>query len=350
MGIYSRLNNNGKKIFYIDYYFHGKRIRESIGHNRKEAEDALAARKTDIRRGEYRFQKDHKIFFSDFALEYLKYAKINKKSWKRDQICIKNLLPYLGDLLLSRIAPSDIEAYKEDRLKKISPSTINRELACLRYMFTVAEQLGKFEGKNPVKEVKFLQSRQYVFKVLTAKEIKRLIDAAVEHLKPIIILALNTGMRRGELFNLRWSDVHFKDRFLFIKETKSNIMRKIPMNDLVIKTIKSIEKKSEFVFTSPRSGTRFRDIQYSFKRACEKAEINDCRFHDTRHTAATHMIQRGADIVTVSQILGHTDIKMTLKYCHPSDDSRLRAVDLLSLSFKEPAEEIYSHNKDTSLN
>ena len=350
MSIYSRLNDNGKKTFYIDYYFHGKRIRESIGHNRKEAEESLAARKTDIRRGEYRFQKDHKIFFSDFALLYLNYAKINKRSWKRDEICIKNLLPSFGDLLLSRIAPADIESYKEERLKKISPPTVNRELACLRYMFTVAEQLGKFEGKNPVKEVKFLQQRQYVFYVLTKEEIQRLIHEAVDHLKPIIILALNTAMRRGELFNLRWSDIDFENRFLFIKETKSNIMRKIPMNDLVIRTLESVEKKSEFVFTSPRSGTRFTDIQYSFKRACEKAEIKDCRFHDTRHTAATHMIERGADIVTVSRILGHSDIKMTLKYCHPSDDSRLKAVDLLSLNFKDRIERSDSHTEVTSLN
>ena len=350
MAIYSRLNDNGKKIFYIDYYYHGKRIRESIGQNRKEAEDALAARKADILRGEYRFQKDHKIFFSDFAEEYLKYAKINKRSWKRDEVCIKNLLPHFGDLLLSRIAPSDIEEYKRERLERVNPATVNRELSCLKYMFTVAEKLGKFEGKNPVKEVKFLQHRQYVFRVLTREEIKSLINAAVEYLKPILILALNTAMRKGEILNLKWNDVDFENRFLFIKETKSNVMRKIPMNDLVIKTLKSIETKSEFVFTSIKTGGCFKAVYNSFKTACQRAGINDCRFHDLRHTASTHMIQGGADVITVSRILGHSDIKMTLKYCHPSDDSRLRAVNLLSLNFKEEIEEIDSHIQVTSLN
>jgi len=350
MAIYSRLNDNGKKTFYIDYYFHGRRIRESIGSNRRGAEDALAARKADILRGEFRFQKDHRIFFSDFAEEYLKYAKINKRSWKRDEVCMKNLLPHLGDLLLSRIAPSDIESYKRERLKEVTPATVNRELSCLKYMFTVAEKLEKFEGKNPVKEVKFLQHRQYVFRVLTREEIKSLINAAVEYLKPILILALNTAMRKGEILNLKWNDVDFENRFLFIKETKSNVMRKIPMNDLVIKTLKSIETKSEFVFTSIKTGGCFKTVYNSFKTACQGAEINDCRFHDLRHTAATHMIQGGADVVTVSKILGHSDIKMTLKYCHPSDDRRLKAVDLLSLNFKERIEEFDSHTEVTSLN
>lgn len=350
MAIYSRLNDKGKKTFYIDYYFHGRRIREAIGQNRKEAAEALAARRTDIHRGEYKFKKDHRIFFSDFAGEYLQYAVTNKKSWKRDKIILKNLAPFFGDILLSRIAPADIENYKKERLKKVSPATVNRELSLLKHLFTVAEKLRKFDGKNPVKEVKFLQQRQYVFKVFTKEEIQRLIHAVVAHLKPFIIIALNTAMRRGELFNLRWSDIDFENHFLFIKETKSNIMRKIPMNNLVIETLNRIERKSEFVFTSPKSGTRFKNIHYSFKLACEKAEISDCRLHDLRHTSATHMIQHGADIVTVSQILGHSDIKMTLRYCHPSDESRLRAVDLLSMSFKEEAEETDSHIKDTSLN
>ena len=152
MAIYSRLNDNGKKTFYIDYYYHGKRIRESIGQNRKEAEESLEARRTDIRRGEYKFKKDHKIFFSDFASEYLQYAITNKRSWRRDKIILKNLHPFFGDLLLSRIAPADIENYKKERLKKISPATVNRELACLKFIFTIAERLGKFEGKNPAKE------------------------------------------------------------------------------------------------------------------------------------------------------------------------------------------------------
>ncbi|MBL7084252.1 MAG: site-specific integrase [Candidatus Aminicenantes bacterium] len=337
MGVY-RVGNK----YYIDFYADGRRIRKHVG-SKRDAENALNAVKADVLRGEYKFKKDRKIRFDNFAKEYLEYAKINKKSWSRDESSLKRLLPFLGDLLLSKIAPRHIEEYKRMRLEKVRTGTINRELACLKHMFTIAEKLGKFDGENPVKKVKFLQERQYVMKILDREEIKRLINVAADHLKPIIIIALNTGMRKGEILNLHWRDIDFIDHYIFIKETKSNIMRKIPINSVVATTLKSIKKDNDFVFPGPRKGEKYSDIFYPFKQACRKADIKDMRFHDLRHTAATLMVIGGIDLVTVKEILGHSSIEQTMRYAHPTPENKRKAVNVLASIFESRQEEKTGH-------
>jgi len=327
------------QIWYVDYYYDGRRIRRKVG-SEKDAENALAAIKADILRGEYRFKKDRKIRFEDFAKEYLDYAKINKRSWGRDESSLKRLLPFFGNMLLSKIAVRHIEEYKRMRLEKVKTGTINRELASLKHMFTIAEKLGKFDGKNPVKQVKFFQERQYVMKILDREEINRLIDAAAGHLKPILIIAVSTGMRKGEIFNLRWSDIDFVDHYIHIKKTKSNVMRKVPMNGVVATTLKNIERKSEFIFPSfwSKKHKHIMEVFRLFKAACKKAGIRDLRFHDLRHTAATLLVTGGIPLVTVSQILGHATIHMTMKYAHPTPEDKRKAVNVLASIF-EPERE-----------
>ena len=90
-------------------------------------------------------------------------------------------MPFFGNMLLSKITPLHIEKYKRMRLDEVKPGTVNRELACLKHMFTIAEKFRKFEDRNPVKEVRFLQERQYVMKILDGEGIKRLINAAADH-------------------------------------------------------------------------------------------------------------------------------------------------------------------------
>jgi integrase len=243
-------------------------------------------------------------------------------------------------MLLSKIAVRHIEEYKRMRLDKVKTGTINRELASLKHMFTIAEKLGKFDGKNPVKQVKFFQERQYVMKILDREEINRLIDAAAGHLKPILIIAVSTGMRKGEIFNLRWSDIDFVDHYIHIKKTKSNVMRKVPMNGVVATTLKNIERKSEFIFPSfwSKKHKHIMEVFRLFKAACKKAGIRDLRFHDLRHTAATLMVTGGIPLVTVSQILGHATIHMTMKYAHPTPEDKRKAVNVLASIF-EPERE-----------
>jgi len=319
-------------IWYIDYYCDGRRIREPASKKEAEAREMLEARKTDIKRGEFRLPSKKKTSFEKFAIEYLEYAKINKRSWNRDKVILGHLAPHFKGMTLPKINPKHIEDYKRNRLKKVKPVTINRELALLKFMFSLAGKW-KYINENPVKGVQFFQETQYIMRVLNETEIKRLVNASKGYLKAIILMALNTAMRKGEILNLRWNDVDFYKEYICIKETKSNVIRKIPMNLVVMATLKSIERTGDYVFSSRKTGKPYADIFHHFKATCKSVGIEDLRFHDLRHTAATLMVTKGIDLVTVSKILGHADIKMTMRYAHPTPENKRNAVNALGSIF-----------------
>jgi integrase len=335
MGIYKKQGKDNKETWYIDYYADGRRVREAIG-SKTAAKGALAARQVDILRGEFRFKKEKKIRFADFAKEYLEYAKVNKRSWQRDESSLKRLLPHFKDKLLSKVGFQDIEDYKTARLKDgVQPATINRELICLQAIFTIAKKKGKLDGENPVKGIKSLEERKLEMKILGKDEAQCLIEASSGYLRFMIILALNTAMRKGEILNLRWKNIDFDECYLYIAQTKSNVPRKVPMNSMVKAALSGIKKEGEFVFLNPKTKTRFRDVPYrSWKNICKKIGRPDLRFHDLRHTAGTWMVTGGIDLVSVKEILGHASIQQTMQYCHPTPENRRRAVDVLASVFE----------------
>ena len=325
--------------WYLDINFEGRRIRRKIpgARTKSEAQAALIAIKADQLRGEYRFKEEKRILFESYAKEYLDYAKVNKKSWKRDQTSLNKLISFFKCMLLSKISPRHIEEYKRNRISEVKPASVNRELACLKFMFSLAKKW-KLVEDNPVKEVKLFQERKIEMHILDREEVDRLIESSSDHLKAIITVALNTAMRKGEILNLRWNDIDFDKHYIFIKETKSAKSRKVPMNTLTVEALKGIRREIEFVFYNPRTRDRIRDVKTAFKAACRRAGINDLRFHDLRHTAATYMVTGGIDLVTVSEILGHSDIKMTMRYAHPTPKNRREAVNVLADVFSQKDE------------
>lgn len=346
MGIYKVKGKKGE-IWYIDLYVDGRRIRKAVG-SKKDAENALVATKADILRGEFKFKSKIRKKFEDFSKEYLEYAKVNKKSWTRDEIILEHLKGHFKGKILSKISAKDIEEYKQKRLEKVKPPTVNRELAILKNMFFLAMKW-KYADENPVKQVKFFQERQLAIRTLKKDEAKRLIEAAGDHLKPIIKTALGTGMRRGELLKLKWNDIDFDNHFIYLKETKTGVIRKVPMSQMVERTLRDIKRKCEFVFQSPRTKKRQKHIRTAWYNACERAGIQDLRFHDLRHTAATWMVAAGIDLVTVKDILGHANIKTTMRYAHPTPENKRKAVDALAAILGEKVVTIRSYEEKERL-
>ena len=164
-----------------------------------------------------------------------------------------------------------------------------------------------------------------------AGEVNQVLEfAAAPGIKPVLIVALNTGMRRTEILSLNWRDVNFAKSFILIENSKNGKARKVPMNDFVYKTLKEIPRlSSEHVFFNPETNDHVKDVKTAFHAACRRAEIKGVRFHDLRHTAASKMIEAGADLVTVSKILGHSSIQMTMRYAHPTPENMKRAVERL---------------------
>lgn len=143
-------------------------------------------------------------------------------------------------------------------------------------------------------------------------------------------MAINTGMRRGEIFNLKWFDVDFNRRIVHVRQSKSGRPRTIPLNATAQTLLKGLPKASEYVFPSPKNEKRrVNDVGRQFERAVKNAKIPDFHFRDLRHTAATRMADAGADPFTLAAILGHSDIRMTARYTHATDEAKRRAVDRL---------------------
>jgi len=326
MGVYKR-----GTTWYIDYYAGYKRRREKIGPSKRQAEVVLKKRMVQV--AENRFlevEKYDKIKFGKVTELYLEnYSKPNKKSSRRDVTSINNLKPFFAGKYLHEITPLDMEKYKRGRQGQVSNATVNREVACLKHIFTKAIEWGIVK-KNPGKKVKLLRERNTRLRYLEEREIRRLHDACAEHLKPIVVVALNTGMRKEEILSLKWKDVDFRSRTISILDTKNGESRELPMNDIVYRVLLDIGKKADspWVFCK-KNGERYGNVRKAFEGARKRAGIVDFRFHDLRHTFASHLVMAGVDLRTVQELLGHKSFEMTLRYAHLSPDHKKRALDIL---------------------
>ena len=149
----------------------------------------------------------------------------------------------------------------------------------------------------------------------------------------MIIVAVNSGMRLGEILGLRWSQVDFASARIRVERTKSGRIRFIDMNEVLIKEFMRLREgrgKSELVFTSPITGKPYVDAGSAWPTACRKAGIKGLRFHDLRHTFATRLVEHGADLITVKELLGHSTVEITQRYTHPNQDLKKKAVAALA--------------------
>ena len=323
MGIYKKHGN-----YYIDYYADGRRKREMIGPNRKLAVQVLAKRRTEIAEGRFLdVKKSSRCTFEDAAEKYFEWSRANKRSWERDQRALKVLSKSFGGKRLDAIAVLDVESFKTSRRSQVGPASVNRELACLKAMFNKAIRWD-LAAVNPVCKVSFFRENNERLRYLTHEEFTRLYEASNAVLRPIVVIAVNTGMRKGELLNLRWQDVKFLSKLIYVRDSKSGEGRQIPMNDSVLVTLSALPQRGEYVFTHT-DGRKVTSFRTAFERARRVAEIEDFRFHDLRHTFASHLVQSGVDLYTVKELLGHKTLRMTMRYAHLSPQWKAREVDRL---------------------
>jgi len=226
------------------------------------------------------------------------YAKPNKRSWKRDEFSIKCLSTFFCEKYLHEISSFDVENYKHHRIQEVSSSTVNRELSCLKTIFNKAIEWGKIH-KNPTNKVKPFKENKHRLRYLNKEEIKALYNACAEHLKPIIIVTLNTGMRKGEILNLEWEQVDFRQKIIYLLDTKNNEKREIPMNAVVFDTLLKVKKHpdSPYIFCN-KDGEPYGSIKTVFWHALKRTGIKNFRFHDLRHTFASHLVMAGVDLNT----------------------------------------------------
>ncbi|MHC4278362.1 MAG: tyrosine-type recombinase/integrase [Planctomycetota bacterium] len=342
MGVYRK----GDKWF-IDYYYHGRRIRELAGHTKTQAEKALQIRKAEILQGKFKIQ-DVKPSprFEDFVKQFLEWSRDNKRSWHRDRTLVLPLIRFFGRKCLREITPWIVERYKHERLKAtvrgkpIAPATVNRELACLRRMFSLAIRWERADG-NPAARFKRLQEPNHAHKILSSEEIDRLLTACTSHSRAMVLLALHTGMRLGEILELTWERVDLSQGVITLIHTKNGRVRRVPLNGAARELLNSWPRSGPYVFGGNRP---YGSIKTAFRAACRRAGLGRIRFHDLRHTWATHLVLAGVDLRTVQELGGWSSLALVERYSHPTSEARRHAVQVLESVYSTPD----GHHLDTT--
>jgi integrase len=203
--------------------------------------------------------------------------------------------------------------------------------------------MSKEANTNPCRDVKPLPGEQPRTRYLLPDQEKRLMDVLSHkppYLAAIVALAINTGMRRGEILRLEWDQVDFFREEIKAIKTKNGHDRPVPMNATVKAVLLNLREtsQSEFLFPSPRkNGSRITYIRKSFNTALAEAGIKNFRFHDLRHTFGTRAADGGVEMTAIAEVMGHADIRTTRRYSHATDQGRRRAVEAVERNSTTPA-------------
>lgn len=272
--------------------------------------------------------------FMALIQEYLLWAA-RQRSYRSKCDYIKVLTAYFGDIPISSFSVLGLERFQADVLAKgRKPATANRYLATLMHMFTKAVSWELMDAAQlaRLRAVKLIPENNKRLRYLTREEADRLAQCCNLRIRPIVLLALHSGMRRGEVLRLGWNNVDIPGRLILLgqDQTKSGRHREIPLNDTALNILQTQATKASgpWVFPAP-SGRPYLDVKRSFKAACQKAKIENFRFHDLRHSFASWLVMAGADLATVKELLGHATLMMTLRYAHLSPGHKAQAVRLL---------------------
>ena len=319
-------------------------VRKTLGRNptinKTIAREILQEIERKVKLGQHDMIKAKIPILRDFAKDYLAYQRDvkQKRSWDRDELCLAHIVAFCGNRKLSDIKPKDIDDYKEFRLKIVKPGTVDRELQVLRHLFNLAQRWNSFFGKNPVSDAGLLNVNNQKERILTFDEEDRLLNSSPEYLKNIITCALHTGMRKGEIISLTWENVDLENNLITVtmENSKSKKSRRIPINSTLRKLLLELKLKSagsEYVFLNSRGKpyARHDSLNRAFKHALDNAGIRGLRFHDLRHTAGTRLSEKNIPVQAINKLLGHADIRTTMRYVHPEDSLR-DAVEILSNS------------------
>jgi integrase len=372
-GFTVRVHPTGNKVFLIRYQLaNGARGRYTLGkfgvvtvaqakHQAKKIL-AMAAMGEDPKAKPPSNSFTLKQFIEN---EYSTWSEAHHQ-WSKDHIQKLYRFKEFINLPLNEINAQIVEKWRSTCLKNnLAPATVNRNTASLRSVISKAVEWGILET-HPLSKFKQLRvDRSPNVRYLTEEEEKRLREALdtrelrlrknrengnqwraereydlypdlnvvpyVDYLKPLVLLSINTGARRGELFRMQWEDVDFdrKSIALVMRGKRKSYTRHIPLNNEAYETLLGWRKMrpltDKMIFPS-KNGTKFDNIQTSWENIRKEAKVNNFRWHDMRHHFASRLVMNGVPLNTVRELLGHTNVEMTLRYAHLAPEQKERAV------------------------
>jgi integrase len=246
---------------------------------------------------------------------------------RRDRSLAAHLLRAFGEVPLDQLRPARLAEYKASRRAQgAAPQTLNAELILLGHAYKLAVREWEWVTDNPVLRIAKEKVRNGIERWLTPEEEQRLLAASPPWLQEIIVFALHTGMRRGEILTLQWSHVDLARRTLTILEQKNGARDTLPVNETAMEILQARAaartSHAAFVFVNGADHLRnARNLLRAFYPAMRKAGITRFHFHDLRHTFATRLIQAGVDVYTVQKLGRWKTISMVLRYAHHQPES-----------------------------
>jgi len=299
---------------------------------------------------------------------YMPWFKTHHKGHEKTLHTLDNNFESIMPQRLDAITGRDLDQIRTGWMQSGNkPSTVNRKMGSISGVFSRAVEW-EYISAHPMDKLKALKvDSMGLVRYLDADETKRLREALdarqdearaeretankwradrgkelmpsllelpfTDHLKPMVLVSLNTGMRRGELFDLKWSAVNFQTKTITAAgaTTKTSDTRHIPMNKETFGVLEDWKKqagKSQYVFPS-QAGGRLEDVKSAWLNLLERAKIHGFRWHDMRHDFASRLVMAGVPLNTVRDLLGHADIKMTLRYAHLAPGTKAAAVELI---------------------
>lgn len=339
---------------------HQERKISSAWLTEADALEALAKRQRDVGAG---LLERPERTLGEVAAEYLTYKRDHgKRSLKDDERIINaRLLPAFGaGLPVRRVTAAAIAQYEKTRMddmvarggRKVSAHTVRNELGVLRHLLRLARRWGYLDV---VPEVVLPKTPRGRLRFLDADEIGRLLEACRasrnRYLSAVVVIALHTGMRKGEILGLEWERVDLSSARIRLDRTKSGEPRGVPLNRDVYEVLIALEPDAQrrqgrvFPEGNDRRGSQ---VRTAFEAALTRAGITGFRFHDLRHTAASHLVMRGASLKDVQEILGHADLRMTNRYAHLSPAHLRGAVERLEGLTTAPERSASAHDSAQS--
>jgi len=342
MGLYRR-NKKWKdgtvrrsRIWWMSYVVDGKQCCESTKtKNKRRAQKILDLREGQIVEGRFRLPKSNSPRLEEFSQQFLDSIS-HPNTKKRYSSSVLNLRTHFGDCRLSGINADRIDEFKDVRLAaKTRAATVNRDLAVLRRMLRIAERR-RMITFTPFREVEMLEERKERRQphILTFEEEQKLLAVAPDHIRTLIVLLLETGLRSGrEALALKWADVDFANEAVRINESKTLAgIRSVPMSGRCKVELQRWQSRlgpefSEYVFPNPQEPkTHFRDLRRAWGNALKDAGLQYFWLYDLRHTFAIRLTQAGVSPVFVAQIMGHSSPNILQTYAKAIDDYRRSAI------------------------
>ncbi len=338
MGLFRR---TGSTVWWMSFCADGKQCRQSTGTaDRKLAEKILGKIEAQIVEGKwFDVVKARQYTFDDMMDRFMKEHAPTKepKTQRSYRHSLAHLESFFSGTTLDKIDTDAVLQYVHHRRSEGGrPSSRNRELAMLSKAFNLA-RLWKWTRENPCQLVKREKEDNEIGRCLTEEEEERLLEACKSFLNgqlyEMVVIALNTGIREGEILKMRWEKIDlFRKTFESYNE-KTNSWRTIPLNETAYSLLKEkakVRSMSGYVFTtSEDTPILASNLLKGWYKALKLAEITGLRFHDLRHTVGTRLGRAGQDIHTIASILGHSQLSTTRRYVKHNTESMRNGLNIL---------------------